>query len=491
MKLGKNKKPEEVISEVENENIEAENQEDFLEQEAKEMEEQAPEYTLDIPEEEIWTYKIDGLQAPSVGKSYDDALLKKIIVVVVILVAIGLSIFFSVNALKTTEFDYEKVKGGYELVSYSNPGSVREVTIDYVDGDESKPVISLHDYAFNCDEAIEKVHIGKDVKKIDGTTFYSCWNIQYVDIDDANPYYCDVDGVVYTKDMTKIIFYPTDYDRTLRIKEGYAHLVWECESCGRQYDPEKGDKEGGIAPGTKPEDMPKDYKCPGNEGKMCNSRGNEYYWAYHSELKEDDGETEMWELWGTTEKYDEKFFTEYNLKTRTYVIPSTVTTIGQLAFAYSNITDLYMPEGIKSIEPQAIFKNEELRNIYTYKSDKPVTDTFYTALPTLGTVYDSLPEGLEEIGSDAFYHLRGLDYMYIPSSVKKIGHHLMWEAIYKDDDSKELKGITEVNIAASEEDFNKNVETGESWIPEYNNGIISKKVPVNYGAQRRQHKENK
>ena len=273
MKLGKNKKPEEVISEVENNIIENENQEDFLEQEAKEMEEQAPEYTLDIPEDEIWTYQIEGLQAPSVGKSYDDALLKKVIVIVVILVAIGLSIFFSVNALKTTEYDYEKVKGGYELVSYSNPGSVREVTIDYVDGDKSKPVVSLHDYAFNCDEAIEKVHIGKDVKKIDGTSFYSCWNIQYVDIDDANPYYCDVDGVVYTKDMTKIIFYPTDYDRTLRIKEGYAHLVWECESCGRQYDPAKGDKEGGLAPGTKPEDMPEDYKCPGNDGKMCNSRG--------------------------------------------------------------------------------------------------------------------------------------------------------------------------------------------------------------------------
>ncbi len=478
MKLGKKKNAPEAVEEKE---------EDFLAQEAKEMEEQAPEYTLDIPEDEIWTYKIEGLQAPSVGKSYDGARVMKVLVIVIILIAISLSIFFSINALKTTEYDYKEVKGGYELVSYSNPGSVRDVTIDYVDGDKSKPVVSLHDYAFNCDGAIEKVHIGKDVNNINGTTFYSCWNIQYVDIDDENPYYCDVDGVVYTKDMSKIIFYPTDYDRTLRIKNGYAHLVWECESCGRQYDEKKGDPEGGIAAGTKPEDMPKDYKCPGNNGKKCNSRGNEYYWAYHSDLKEDDGKTEMWELWGTTEKYNEAFLKEYNLKTRTYVIPSTVTEIGQLAFAYSNITDLYMPEGIKVIGPQAIFKNEILQNIYSYKSDKPVNDTFYTAIPSLGTIYDSIPEGVEEIGSDAFYHLRGLDYMYIPSSVNKIGHHLMWEAIYKDDNTKELMGITEVNVAKSEDEFKSSTEHGEKWIPEYNNGLFSKKVPVNYGAERRAH----
>ena len=79
--------------------------------------------------------------------------------------------------------------------------------------------------------------------------------------------------------------------------------------------------------------------------------------------------------------------------------------------------------------------------------------------------------------------------MYIPSSVKTIGHHLMWEAIYKDEDTKELTGITEVNVALSEEDFKANVDTGESWLPEYNNGLFSKKVPVNYSAERREHVE--
>lgn len=34
---------------------------DFLAQEAKEIERNATEYTLDIPEDEIWTYQIEGL----------------------------------------------------------------------------------------------------------------------------------------------------------------------------------------------------------------------------------------------------------------------------------------------------------------------------------------------------------------------------------------------------------------------------------------------
>ncbi|MCB1152218.1 MAG: rubredoxin [Deltaproteobacteria bacterium] len=35
-----------------------------------------------------------------------------------------------------------------------------------------------------------------------------------------------------------------------------------CQVCGYVYDPEKGDPEGGIAPGTPFEDLPEDWACP-------------------------------------------------------------------------------------------------------------------------------------------------------------------------------------------------------------------------------------
>lgn len=37
---------------------------------------------------------------------------------------------------------------------------------------------------------------------------------------------------------------------------------WMCLSCGWVYDPEVGDPDGGIAPGTPWEDIPDDWKCP-------------------------------------------------------------------------------------------------------------------------------------------------------------------------------------------------------------------------------------
>ena len=35
-----------------------------------------------------------------------------------------------------------------------------------------------------------------------------------------------------------------------------------CELCGYVYDPEKGDADGDIAPGTPFEDLPDDWVCP-------------------------------------------------------------------------------------------------------------------------------------------------------------------------------------------------------------------------------------
>lgn len=37
---------------------------------------------------------------------------------------------------------------------------------------------------------------------------------------------------------------------------------WECTVCGYIYDPAKGDPDGGVAPGTKFEDIPNSWVCP-------------------------------------------------------------------------------------------------------------------------------------------------------------------------------------------------------------------------------------
>jgi rubredoxin len=37
---------------------------------------------------------------------------------------------------------------------------------------------------------------------------------------------------------------------------------YRCKICGYVYDPEKGDRDSGIAPGTPFEEIPDDWVCP-------------------------------------------------------------------------------------------------------------------------------------------------------------------------------------------------------------------------------------
>lgn len=39
-------------------------------------------------------------------------------------------------------------------------------------------------------------------------------------------------------------------------------MKYVCDVCGWEYDEEQGYPEGGIAPGTKWEDVPEDFECP-------------------------------------------------------------------------------------------------------------------------------------------------------------------------------------------------------------------------------------
>lgn len=50
-----------------------------------------------------------------------------------------------------------------------------------------------------------------------------------------------------------------------------ATQKWMCESCGFIYDPEEGDPDGGIPPGTAFDDIPDTWYCP-----VCGARKTEF-----------------------------------------------------------------------------------------------------------------------------------------------------------------------------------------------------------------------
>lgn len=388
--------------------------------------------TIDIPEDEIWTYQVPGLAAPHIGKPFKNAKAKRILLAFVILVAVSLSMYFSVRTVQSDTFEYTPVTEGIEFTRFSNTGYIREVTIDYVTDivydqenpdvntnfsftkDETQPITSIREYAFNCDGVVEVINIGPEVLEIDGKSFYSCWSLQRIEVDENNPNYCDLDGVLYSKDMKTLICYPPNHDQYLRTKFGYE---------------------------TEP------YRADSTE--------------------------------------------EYIRDVQTYVVPSTVETIGELAFAYANLRNVYLPEGLKRIETLGFFKLHQpkdqwsntpsLDNIYSYKVSDDVLSSQYVEDMELYEVYLSLPEGLEYIGSDSFSYNQELPYVYIPSSVTYIGHHAFWDTLYED--NGELKGVTVMNVAADEDAF-KDVKCGDAWRPQYDYMLFKKSVDINYAAER-------
>ncbi len=388
---------------------------------------------LDIPEDEIWTYQVEGLAAPHINKPYKHYGLKKVIFAVVIIIAVSISCYFSVRTVQKDTFEYEQTQSGYELSKFSNTGYITTLDIDFASSveydennpdvntnfkivkDETKKVTSVGAYALNCDERVKIINIGAEVEFVEPKAFYSCWALQQIEVDENNPNYCDIDGVLYNKDKTRIICRPCDHDTYLAEKYGHA-----------KYD-ENG---------------------------------------YRIEPAAEDANYE-----------------QYVKDVLTFVVPSTVETVGELCFNYANMKNVYLPEGLKAIETLGFFEIPLLENVYSYKTDVLIAESHYVSDAALGEVYLSLPEGLEYIGSDAFSYNQAMNYMFIPESVTYIGHHAFWDTVYKED--KELRGISQINVALSEEDFKEQVETGNSWRPQYDYMLFKKSIDVAYGAERK------
>lgn len=384
---------------------------------------------LDIPEEEIWTYKIDGLAEPHINKPFTNFTAKKIVFTVLLVIAVFISMYFSVRVVSRVPFEYNAVGDGtYEFTKFNNTGYIGHLDIDYaieivydeensdpatnftLQKDESKPISTIPQFCFNCDEKVETIYIGKDVKEIDGKAFFTCKTLKEFIVDEENQYYCDIDGVLYNKDKTEIICYPMNHPQYLREKYGYNDTIWA-----------------------------------DNENNL-------------------------------------EFRARYEADILTYVLPSTVETIGELAFYDLPLAALYLPEGLKRIETMAITKNWWMTDIYSYESSTAEEgETGFSAISKLSGVYKSLPDGLEYIGSDAMSYNRVCQYLRIPSSVTYIGHHAFWDCVEKIDGN--LSGYTVINISMTEEEFDA-IEIGNNWLPQYDNGLFDKKVELIFGAEK-------
>lgn len=124
--------------------------------------------------------------------------------ILLIVVLTGLFSSCSLTGNKATE--YKENADGYGLYRYSSTPTETAFTVP--DTYEGKNVTELMDFSFANAEYLTELHIGKHVHTIGIWALTNCQQLKAIYVSEENPYFTSVDGVLYNKDMTELLFYP-------------------------------------------------------------------------------------------------------------------------------------------------------------------------------------------------------------------------------------------------------------------------------------------
>ncbi len=299
------------------------------------------------------------------------AAVKKTVFILLLSLFVGGTIALSFSSLTKDVYKYEKTEDGGWMLSEYNAAKTDTVLQLYGVTDETgaadagKPVTAVRKFAVCCNESTNVILVGKNVHALPAGAFYSCTALQAVLVEEGNPLYCDIEGVLYRKENSapaELLLYPA---------ENYLYRAL-------------------LALG---------------EPKPAAQAEAEAFAARANALKEKSGE---W-LQAQKENYPAAGFYSLTNAERsalsaalTCEIAPGTKTVGELAFAEcKTLFRLQIPEGVTEIGPMAFYKCGELRGI-------------------------ELPESLETLGSDAFSYCAKAPEIFIPSGVKSIGHHAFY-----------------------------------------------------------------
>ena len=301
---------------------------------------------------------------------FGKAVVKKTVFVAVLALFVGVSIALSFHSLTKNRFYYEETADGWILTEFNadKTDAVLEVGPVFAEDGSVEPgkaVTAVKSFAVCCNENTSFILIGKDVRDIPNTAFYSCTSLRAVIVDPENPCFCSVDGVLYRRengDATELMLYPAHndlYRAMLLLGEKEPADAQEATAFAARAAALEQEREKWLGAQTK------EYPAQGDFG-LSDAQSA----AYEACLS--------------------------------YAVLPGVTRIGEMAFAEcKTLFSVTLPDGLREIETMAFFKCGNLRSF-------------------------NIPDTAETIGSDAFSYCAKVPYIFIPASVQSIGHHAFY-----------------------------------------------------------------
>ncbi len=107
--------------------------------------------------------------------------------------------FEGCQKLQRVAFDDGAISVGEKM--FAGCSSLKEVKLP-----ESMQNIGVK--AFSGCNALKKIELGQNVESIGQGAFLDCRSLSEIKVDTQNQYYCDIDGVLFSKDRTKLIRFP-------------------------------------------------------------------------------------------------------------------------------------------------------------------------------------------------------------------------------------------------------------------------------------------
>lgn len=127
------------------------------------------------------------------------------------------------------EYKYEVINGTIKITDHYYDYSVSQITVpEEIDG---KPVTALGPWAFYQHKSTASIILPSSLTTIEGAPFYRCYSLEEsfipssvkeitgnpyfrasslkkITVDPENEYFCDIDGILYSKDKTVLLVYP-------------------------------------------------------------------------------------------------------------------------------------------------------------------------------------------------------------------------------------------------------------------------------------------
>ena len=290
--------------------------------------------------------------------------------------------------------------------------------------------------------SLRTLSIGSGVNNLSVDMIYSLGNLCSISVSENNPYFCDMDGIVYDKAKTTLIVYPLAKGENYTVPASVTNIDI---LNSRLYDfvnitIADGSKmfvtEDGV---TYNADKTKVIRCDTSKtgayvmpDTVTSIADNAFYGcAQLTSVKISDNVTDIVynafadcgalaqvtlpskltsiECWA---------FTGCE-KLASIAFPGTLQAIGEEAFAYSGLTSVSLPKSITDLGNRAFLSCENLTSV-----NLPDTMTYLgnSAFENcIGLTEVVLPQSMIEVGDGAFYGCENLKTVSFPSNIKTIG----------------------------------------------------------------------